>query len=107
MADGWPRHLERRRLAYQRRARSTIDVIDPELRRAAEPAGLRCDDVLPVGRELGRRVQVVIALRDLDRVLLVEGQSPEIVAAAQVGYEDDLLPIGAESRLVVHRHAAR
>ena len=70
-----PGDLERRRLADECRARAAIDMVDPELGRAAQASGLRRDDVLAVGRELRRREEIVVPLRDLRRCPVLSSDS--------------------------------
>ena len=98
--------LEIRRLGTgldQGKARATVDRIQLQLGRREGAAAPAHHEVLAVGRPLGRDVLIGVALGHLGRVGFVERHGEEVVPAAPVGDEGDLLSVGAESRLGVER----
>src|SRR5690606_13217380 len=105
-AERRARRPERGRLPDQLDPRAALDVVEPEL--ALRAAALAShDDVLPVRRPLRRLVRRVLALRDLDRVLQVEREDPDVLGAITVRGEDDPPAVRAEAWLRIERHPPR
>ena len=65
------------------------------------------DDVVAVGRPVGRLGAVGGAFGDLSGVGAVQGHDPDVLAAAAVGGEDDPCPVGRKAGLGIERHAGR
>ena len=82
---------------------AAVDVVEPELALSGRLFG--GDHVVTVGGPLGRLVGARLALRDLDRVALVQRDDVDPFTAAAVGGEDDAGAVGAEPRLPVEGHA--
>ncbi len=89
-AERRPHRLQPLGLLQQLHPRSAVHMEEVEPRQvAAAKVAHPGDDVTPVGRPLRRLGPVRLALAHLDRVLEVEGEDPDVLAAAAVGGEDD------------------